>query len=326
MPERTTSRRTAAPDVDGTATEVAVVPAPDTPASIYAALDRADMELVEAEIAGAMIETMVYEYQQDGKTVRGLSVVGIRNAALEFAARGLGKITLPDPPIIRQALSPEGEAQYECEIRAVDPINGHESWGAGEAPIWAPRRNGGTYYDKFARRKALSIAQRNAKRDLLPEALIQTMIAQAAMHQVRKVETFRQLAVGTADKRQQERTQQTRAKPPARGQATVTVTASQQRMLMGKAKAAGLGTSEAGGDKDPRLRAIWAWVGGDSHLDRVHKSKVDAVLEAYNDVDGTISAIYDARNEGDELAVKIIDHLLEPAKPGEGQGQLAVNS
>lgn len=328
MPESTSKGRrssTSEDTIEGTSTEVTTLAPPDTPASIWEAVDRAEMELVMAEIAGQMIETMAYEFVVDGKTVRGLSIHGANEAAREFSVRKMGRITLPHPPIYRRTLDGAGEEVYECDVLAVDPLNGNEAWGTGDARIWAPKKNGGVYFDKFARRKALSIAQRNAKLGILPEELKQRMVQSVAAHQLRKVETLRQIAQGEAAGKQQARTKQTRAKAPAQGAATVTVTASQQRMLMARAKGAGLGGNDQGGETDPKLRAIWAWAGGDSHLDRVHKSKVDAVLEAYGDVDGTLAAIYDAKNDGDELAVKIVDHLLEPQRPDAAQGQMAVN-
>lgn len=329
MPQAKRTKKAAAEPntVEGTATETAsvAVVGPDTPASIWQAVDRADEELVMAEIAGQMVETMGYEFPvgsgDDRKVVRGLSIAGVNEACRVYAREKLGRIELPTPPVFRRTVDGEGEDVYECDVRATDPANGNEAWGTAEARIFPTTREGRAYHDPHARRKALSKAQRNAKKQLLPIDLVTTMLQMLTIGQVRKVETFRQIEAGQAQDKQADRQKRTRAKPAAKGADTVTANASQQRMLMGRAKAAGLDHP----DKDPRLPAIWGWCGGSIHLDRIHKSKVDNVLEAYGDVDGVIAAIHDRARDGDEGAKWIVEHVLEPPKPPEGQQQMATS-
>jgi hypothetical protein len=56
---------------------------------------------------------------------------------------------------------------------------------------------------------------------------------------------------------------------------------------------------EQGSGEENELKAILQWVTGTPHTDKVPKAKVDDVLEAIKDAEGTLSAIRDAAEDAD---------------------------
>lgn len=54
----------------------------------FVAMDRLDDDAIMAELEGRTIKALVYEFKQDGGTVRGLSKVGVDSVAREMAKQG----------------------------------------------------------------------------------------------------------------------------------------------------------------------------------------------------------------------------------------------
>lgn len=317
----TTTRERPATDVGAvlldkaatTSTELVVASANEPPDLVYTVLDKADEALIIAEIAGDLIETMAYEFTVSGQKARGLSYEGVNHAVRETNYRRLGRIVCPREfrPELTEGFDEEGNPIWRCLAYAEDQMIGGGAWGLATALRFPPKNNGTeTYPDNMADRKALSKAQRNAKAALVPALLKVEILTALTDVQIKRVQTPRQEAIGQGEQQQQQRARSATAKPANRAS---TVTVPQQKLLEAKAKAAGI-TDEA------IKKAIWAWHGGSVHLDRIEKSKVDAVLEAYEAPDLAMDEIASRAEEGDTSAVWIRDNVLQAGvAPGEQQ-------
>lgn len=150
-------------------------------------MERADEQMVLDEIKGRAIDTLVYEIQQDGRTVTGLSLSGVRETARVMNSKGQARIRISDkePTII------ETDDYFEIRIYAVDEMNGGGNWGIKRQEKMQTRRDGGQFPNTFAYEQALAKAQRNALRGLIPEWFIKQMIDtwRAVKSNVKTIET-----------------------------------------------------------------------------------------------------------------------------------------
>jgi hypothetical protein len=152
------------------------------PQSQYELMERLDEKQIVAEAAGEMSESWVYSFPQDGKMIMGLSYVGVKEAVRQLNAKGLTSIKISEQaPPVTQRVS-EGHDLYVEEagdgyfVQAYGKDEKHNGglWGAKFEPIYKQRsskKGGGKYCNIFALEHALSKAQRNAMRGLIPENL-----------------------------------------------------------------------------------------------------------------------------------------------------------
>jgi hypothetical protein len=155
-------------------------------AAFFVASELTDDKLIGQELLGQTTKTLVYQYQnEDGDIVRGLSVVGVREAVRVINRdRGSGHIIqISDkPPIIERDITMYGAEGVEVQIYAVDVEGGGGSWGIKFEP-WQRHTGdgkGSTSYNRFALETALSKAQRNAMFSLLPADLVEKLIEKFA--------------------------------------------------------------------------------------------------------------------------------------------------
>lgn len=153
----------------------------DPDVSFYVAQEIADDKAIEQELLGAAVATMVYEFEQDGEMINGLSLSGVREVVrlLNRNPKSGHKIRIsPNPPTITRDLEQGGQRGIEVMIYAEDLVTGSGMWGSKFEPYKKsdPNAQGSTYENKFAFEVALSKAQRNAMRSLLPETVINEMI------------------------------------------------------------------------------------------------------------------------------------------------------
>ena len=149
--------------------------------SFYVAQEIADDKAIEQELLGAAVSTMVYEFEQDGEMISGLSLSGVRETVrlLNRNPKSGHKIRIsPNPPTITRDLEQGGQRGIEVMIYAEDLVTGSGMWGSKFEPYKKsdPSAPGTVYDNKFAFEVALSKAQRNALRSLLPESVINEMI------------------------------------------------------------------------------------------------------------------------------------------------------
>jgi len=151
-----------------------------------------DDKLIEAEITGQAMKHYVYTFTQDGKPVSGLSVAGV-NETVRLLARNPksgSKIRIvPTSLIISRDVVYNGEKGVEVSVYAENLISGEGAFGIKFEPYQKKSRNG-SYNNSFVIEKALSKAERNAKRKLIPEKSAIEMIKKFTTQQA----NVRQLA------------------------------------------------------------------------------------------------------------------------------------
>jgi len=150
----------------------------DPKAQIVMASEIADDSLIEAELMGEVLACYIYEFQQNGKPVRGLSVKGVNEVVrrVNRNKRSGYKITLPPESLkIERDVEYDGVKGVEVSVMAVNLIDGTNGYGIKFEAYKKKGRNG-SYENTFAVEKALSKAERNAKRKLIPEPVAVKMI------------------------------------------------------------------------------------------------------------------------------------------------------
>ncbi len=157
---------------------------PDPDSSEFQIMEALDEKQIVAEIGGQMAESWVYSFPKDGKTVTGLSYVGVKEATRQLNQKGDTGIRISPlhPPIIEKVnedhilWDPDVGEGFLAKVYGEDTINGGGLWASKFEPILKKKRDGTTFKNPFAYEHALSKAQRNAMRALIPETLFATMI------------------------------------------------------------------------------------------------------------------------------------------------------
>ncbi len=134
--------------------EMVVVPAE------YEAVDQVDDQAIIELMTGQTIQDYVYSFKQGGRTVEGLTLAGINEAA-----NRRGGIQ------IEQVDYEERENSWIATAKAVDTITGSSRYGAYEQP-----KMNGSRPDPFAFTKAIHKAQRNAIKQLIPVPVIREVL------------------------------------------------------------------------------------------------------------------------------------------------------
>ena len=136
-----------------TADAVVVIESPDQ------INQRDDQEIVQM-MTGQAIDAYVYSFRQGGKTVEGLTLAGVNEAA-----NRRGGIQ------VEEAEYEDRENSWIAVVKATDTLTGNSRYGACEQP----KKQGGRD-DPYAFTKAVHKAQRNAVKQLLPTPVIQEVI------------------------------------------------------------------------------------------------------------------------------------------------------
>jgi len=130
-------------------------------------MERRDEGQIEKAIMGEYLDEFVYDFvTKEGRRVTGLSWVGVK----ETAAR-MGHIRCDEKPEIRD----QGDS-WLVIVKAEDRLRDSSRWGISTQPKKMHLKNGSLVDDGFAIQKAMSKAQRNAIRQLIPERWIQQLI------------------------------------------------------------------------------------------------------------------------------------------------------
>ena len=132
--------------------------------SKFEIMEKRDEEQILAEAQGHIIEEMFYKFPIDGKTVTGISWVGTKEIARRYGGIKMGVPQVTDL----------GD-QYACTVQATDVKNDVTLVGSSLQPKNMMLRNGEEKPDRFAYTKAVSKAQRNAIRALIPETFLLEM-------------------------------------------------------------------------------------------------------------------------------------------------------
>jgi len=129
----------------------------------YQTLDQLDEQQIVAELQGALLDQYVYSFESGGRKVVGLSWAGVKAVAAKLGPIACDLLELRDT----------GDT-YLVVVKATAP-DGTTRIGAAEQPKTQQTKRG-EQPDPFALPKAVSKAQRNAIRALLPETLITEMV------------------------------------------------------------------------------------------------------------------------------------------------------
>lgn len=174
-------------EADGT-----LSPAPrNLPNELFLDFERSDDQAIMAELQGAIVEEYVYSFKQGQATVMGLSLPGVMAVAQQ-----MGGITCGQP------IWTLTDTDITCDISATDHKVGLTVWGTATASLVEYNKP-----DKFARAKALSKAQRNAIRKVIPETVATQMLKTfmgekrggQPRQQPRRPEPTRQIAEATVE-------------------------------------------------------------------------------------------------------------------------------
>ena len=130
------------------------------PVADYEVLDQVDDQAIIEMMTGQAIKDYVYSFKQGGRTVEGLTLAGINEAA-----NRRGGIQVDDIQY------EEREHSWNVVVKATDTLTGSSRWGACEQAKMAGGRP-----DQFAFTKAVHKAQRNAVKQLLPVSVIREVL------------------------------------------------------------------------------------------------------------------------------------------------------
>ena len=126
----------------------------------YEVVDQVDDQAIIELMTGQTIQDYVYSFKQGGRTVEGLTLAGINEAA-----NRRGGIQ------VEEVKYEEMENSWIATAKAVDTITGSSRYGAYEQP----KMTGGRQ-DPFAFTKAVHKAQRNAIKQLIPVPVIREVL------------------------------------------------------------------------------------------------------------------------------------------------------
>ncbi len=126
----------------------------------YEVVDQVDDQAIIELMTGQTIQDYVYSFKQGGRTVEGLTLAGINEAANRRGGIQVEEIKYE-----------EQENSWIATAKAVDTITGSSRYGAYEQPKMAGGRQ-----DPFAFTKAVHKAQRNAIKQLIPVPVIREVL------------------------------------------------------------------------------------------------------------------------------------------------------
>ncbi len=138
-------------------------------------MEKRDEQQIQAEIMGNVIEEMTYKFKSGNRIVTGISWIGIKEIARRHKNIDVELVDLKDTP----------EA-YIAVVKAKDIEKGTGILGVSSQSKILKRRDGSEELDPFAVQKAMSKAQRNAIRSLLPESYFKAIFAELSNTQGNK--------------------------------------------------------------------------------------------------------------------------------------------
>ena len=139
--------------------------AEEEPQDVYQLMDHRDEAQILAALEGRYLDEFVYEMDSGGRPIVGLSWIGIQEAS-----RAYGGIQC------RILEEQEKETHVVVTVEAKDIKTGSVRVGRSRQALLRRLPSGQLQIDPFADVKAISKAQRNAIRQLLPQALLKQWI------------------------------------------------------------------------------------------------------------------------------------------------------
>ena len=123
-------------------------------------VDERDEGQIIAELAGEKVKEFVYKFPQDGAEVTGLSWIAYKELAIQWGNLKMGA------PLVE-----ETDREIRAIVEVTDLVHNVTLWAGTHQPKKMELRTGGIKDDKFAFEKAVSKAQRNALKNILPQSI-----------------------------------------------------------------------------------------------------------------------------------------------------------
>jgi len=172
--------------------EIVIVSPVDPNSRITIASELADDEMIERELMGEVLPYYIYQFCESGckpadveagkcshkKTV-GMTVKGVNEVVRNLNKKKDSGVTIRINPThmkIEHNVDEEGVKGVQVSVYAENLVDGNSAWGIKFEPYNKLKRDGSSYKNEFAAEKALSKAERNAKRKLIPETMALKMI------------------------------------------------------------------------------------------------------------------------------------------------------
>lgn len=169
------------PPEQGAVVPVATSTPPENPQDAFHYFDQRDEGQIVEALKGRFLEEYIYSYcrrhrSPDGQRLPGCNctdaVVGLSWLGVQEAAREYRGIKCP----IEKMQKHETADTVEVCLESIDEKTGNSRIGVASQPKKIRLRTGAIVDDEFAISKAVSKAQRNAIRALLPQSLIRAWI------------------------------------------------------------------------------------------------------------------------------------------------------
>ena len=145
----------------------------------FVATELADDAAIEAELLGQAMESFIYQYtDKKGNLITGMSVSGVNEISRRMTKNpksGIKIRIIPDSIKIERDVVMNGEKGIQVTLIAENMVTGETGIGVKFETYENFSRNG-KYKNTFVVEKALSKAERNAKRKLIPEKTAIEMI------------------------------------------------------------------------------------------------------------------------------------------------------
>jgi len=135
----------------------------------FVAMEKWDEGQIVKELEGQYLEDFVYFIEKGKQTAVGLSYAGVKEVQRQMAESGQA-ISLSELKIVD-----DGRA-FMAQVKATNRGTGVEMYGVSNQDKMMQAR-GGEFPDPFALQKAVSKAQRNAIRAIIPEKFAAALIA-----------------------------------------------------------------------------------------------------------------------------------------------------
>lgn len=167
--------------------ELAVVD-PSDQHEVMLRMDDHDVRMLLEHVQTSALRKWVYEFPQDGKPVRGLTVHAVQDIVQRMNWTGKAKIGLLTdadgrPVLDVERVVEEGEPYWMVTAYARDEVTDSVLPGASYEPVYMklrkknPDGSAMTKFDPFSRWKAIQKASRNALAAHIPEEIKQTILA-----------------------------------------------------------------------------------------------------------------------------------------------------
>lgn len=132
-------------------------------------MEKRDEAQILAELQGEIVDEMIYQFPSGGRIVTGISWMGIKEIARRYGKIDVNLVHFEDL----------GNA-YMIVVKAIDIEKGTGLLGTSTQSKMMSRKDGSETPDDFCVQKAMSKAQRNAIRSIIPETYFKTVFAELA--------------------------------------------------------------------------------------------------------------------------------------------------